>query len=178
MKGGVKLTSLNERIKELRKDCSLSQKEFATKIGISQRSVSWSEQSGNNVPDSTIKSLCMAFNVNENWLRTGEPPMYVEEQTFSLDEFVKKRGGSELELEILKAYFELEPDIRQEIIKEFIRSQIGASRDKFSKITVQEAEAEYIKSRSKPAKKTEQYVLSSTEDTTDSENNADKAANQ
>lgn len=174
------MTSLNERIKELRKKHGLSQKDFATKIGVSQRSVSWSEQPGNNVPDSTIKSLCMAFNLNEDWLRNGTEPMYVKSSTFGLEEFVKQRGGGELEIEALKAYFELEPDIRQEVIKEFIRSRIGASRDEFSKITVKEAEAAYIKSRSNHAQKTVQSALNTSADTTDleeSENERKSAVN-
>lgn len=174
------MSSLNERIKELRKSHGLSQKDFATKIGISQRSVSWSEQPGNNVPDSTIKSLCMAFNVNEDWLRNGTEPMCVESSTFSLEEFVKQRGGGELELEALKAYFELEPDIRQELVKEFIRSRIGASRDEFSKITVKEAEAAYIKSRSNHVQMTVQSALNTSADTTDPEEkeSTNRASNQ
>ncbi len=65
------MSTLNDRIKEIRKELDLSQKDFSKRLGISQRAVSWSEQPGNNVPDSTIKAVSMAFNVNEEWLRTG-----------------------------------------------------------------------------------------------------------
>ena len=67
--------------------------------------------------------------------------MYVKSSTFSIEEFIKQRSSGKLEIEALKAYFELEPDIRQEVIKEFIRSRIGTSRDEFSKITVKKAES-------------------------------------
>ena len=63
---GVNTLTLNERIKEFRKLRGLSQKDFAETIGISQRSVSWGEQPGNNVPDNTIKNICMAFGVSED----------------------------------------------------------------------------------------------------------------
>lgn len=172
MKGAIEMISLNERIKELRKSCGLSQKDFATKIGISQRSVSWSEQPGNNVPDSTIKSLCMAFNVNEDWLRNGTEPMYIQEDTFSLDEFVKRRGGSELELEILKAYFELEPDIRKMLMKEFIKFRINTSNADVSEAIVEEAEAAYIKSRLEIAQQENLSVSNTT-----AEKEKDKAVN-
>lgn len=172
------MASLNERIKELRKSHGLSQKDFATKIGISQRSVSWSEQPGNNVPDSTIKSLCMAFNVNEDWLRDGTEPMYVESSTFSLEEFVKERGGGELEIEALKAYFELEPDIRKELMKKLIKHGMNASGDTLSDVA--ETEAAYIKSRSNHAQKTGQSALNTSADTMNPEEkeSINRASNQ
>lgn len=172
------MASLNERIKELRKSHSLSQKDFATKIGISQRSVSWSEQPGNNVPDSTIKSLCMAFNVNEDWLRNGTEPMCVESSTFSLEEFVKERGGGELEIEALKAYFELEPDIRKELMKKLIKHGMNASGDTLSDVA--ETEAAYIKSRSNHVQKTVQSALNTSADTTNPEEkeSINRASNQ
>lgn len=113
------MITLNERIKELRKRSGLSQKGLAEKIGISQRSVSWGEQPGNNVPDSTIKTICMAFNVNEDWVRYGTEPMYIQPDTFSLDNFIKEKGGTELEKEIVKTYFELDPEIRKAVMDHF-----------------------------------------------------------
>lgn len=176
MKGGAKITSLNERIKELRKKHGLSQKDFAKKIGVSQRSVSWSEQPGNNVPDSTVKSLCMAFNANEDWLRYGTKPMYIQEPTFSLDKFVKDHGGTDLELEAMKAYFELEPDIRKMLVNHF-KERLTASRDKpvETAATVEETEAAYIKSRLQNVQKTAASAMNTTTDVTRNEN---KASNQ
>ena len=114
------LDTLNERIKEVRKKLGLSQKDFAQKVGISQRSVSWGEQPGNNVPDSTIKSLCIVFRINEAWLRTGDGDMFIEPDTFSLDQFVRDRGGTDLEIEIVKAYFDLDKDARLAAVNYFI----------------------------------------------------------
>ncbi len=114
--------TLNERIRELRKQLCLSQKDFAEKIGISQRSVSWSEQPNNNVPDSTIKSICMAFGVNEEWLRYGTEPIYIQPPTFSLDDFARQHGATELELQIVKTYFELDAETRKMLISHFSRS--------------------------------------------------------
>ncbi|MCM1579661.1 MAG: helix-turn-helix domain-containing protein, partial [Ruminococcus sp.] len=119
--------TLNERIKAFRKLRGLSQKEFAEKIGISQRSVSWGEQPGNNVPDNTIKNICMAYGLNEEWLRNGTEPMYIQIPTFSLDDFVKQHGGTELEVDIMKAYFELEPVVRAMLVQHF-RERLTASR--------------------------------------------------
>lgn len=116
------MVTLNVRIKELRKHLGLSQKDFAKKIGISQRSVSWSEQSENNVPDSTIKTICLAFSINEDWLRNGVDPMFVQPDTFSLDEFIKEKGGTELEIDIVKAYFEIDLETRRSLVEHFKNS--------------------------------------------------------
>ncbi len=119
----------------MRKLRGLSQKEFAETIGISQRSVSWGEQPGNNVPDNTIKNICMSFGVNEDWLRNGTEPVYIQTPTFSLDDFVRQRGGTDLEIDIMKAYFELESDTRAMLIQHF-KEHLTASRAEPSEMTV------------------------------------------
>ena len=178
---GVNTLTLNERIKELRKLRGLSQKEFAETIGISQRSVSWGEQPGNNVPDNTIKNICMAFGVNEDWLRDGTEPMYIQAPTFSLDDFVQQHGGTDLEIDIMKAYFELEPDTRAMLIQHF-KERLTASRAEPVRNLAAEreaAEAAYIKSRSGNVPQPGQSALNTTADTEPrSENGNSLASNQ
>lgn len=113
------MNTLNDRIRIIRKSFELSQKEFADKIGASQRSVSWGEQPGNNVQDVTIKAICKTFSINEDWLRYGKEPMKVQPPVFSLDDFVKSKGATGLELEIIKAYFDIDPDTRKMLMDHF-----------------------------------------------------------
>lgn len=42
--------------------------------------------------------------------------MFSQDTVFSLDQFVKDRGGTDLELEIVKAYFSLPTEIRETVI--------------------------------------------------------------
>ena len=64
------------RLKMVR--CSLSQTEFAKKIGSSQSTVSGCEK-GKQRPDSElIKRICSEFSVNPTWLLFGTGPMYME----------------------------------------------------------------------------------------------------
>ena len=112
--------TINERIKYFRKDVlHINQKQLATELGMTQSGVSYIEQLGSNVSDSSIKTICTMYNLNENWLRYGEEPMHIESPTFSLDEFCESRGATELEMDIVKAYFELEPDIRKMLLEHF-----------------------------------------------------------
>ena len=102
---------LHERIKELRKNhLNLSQTAFGEKLGVSRSVINNIERNVLARPDqklSLLKLICSEFNVSEEWLLNGIGPMYVAEPTFSLDDFVKQNHATDLELEIMKAYFEL-----------------------------------------------------------------------
>lgn len=68
---------MHNRIKELRKHLGLNQTEFGAKIGVKQTTIAGYENG--RVPlDTVISSICREFNVNENWLRTGEGTMLRE----------------------------------------------------------------------------------------------------
>lgn len=127
--------TINERIRWFRKDhLRVSQAEFAQVIGMKQTSVSTFERNGASVSDQIVKSICMAFSVNESWLRTGEGEMLEQPETFSLDQYLKERGCTTLEMEIVKAYFELDIDTRQKVFEVFehFQSKITAAKEQLS----------------------------------------------
>ena len=129
--------TINERIRYFRKDVlDMNQTEFADKLGMKQTSVSGIERESVAVTDRTIKTICLIFNVNEDWLRTGSGPIYNEHEAFSLDQFAREHGATQLELEIIKVYFELDPTIRRAVMDHF-RAHFAADPD--------EAEAEAFK---------------------------------
>lgn len=67
---------MNIRIAEIRKAVNLTQEKFAAQLGLS-RNFLWMIEKGDRVPsDRTIADICREFNVNENWLRTGEGEMF------------------------------------------------------------------------------------------------------
>lgn len=73
------MSTIAERIKEVRKGADLTQREFAERIGAKQNTVAQYEI-GRNVPiDPVINSICREFGVNEVWLRTGEGEPFQEE---------------------------------------------------------------------------------------------------
>ena len=111
--------SMNERIKKIRKHFKLSQEEFAKRIGIKRTAIS-NYEIGRNLPvDAVIALICREFDINEEWIRTGHGTMFIEPQEFSLDDFARKRGATDLEIEFVKTYFTLSPDTRREIMENF-----------------------------------------------------------
>lgn len=74
-------------------------------------------------------------------------------------EFAKSKGATELELEIIRTYFELDPAIRKTVISHFMEN-LGRFRKKDTSVeenptsvSVSEGEAEYIKKNSNSVRK-------------------------
>lgn len=68
---------MNERIKKVRKELNLTQQEFANRIGSTQNVLANYETGRRNPSSSVINNICKTFNINENWLRTGEGDMFI-----------------------------------------------------------------------------------------------------
>ena len=69
---------MNERIKEIRLYFGLTQVEFGRRIGVKQSAVTGYENGNRQPLDTVITSICREFGVNEEWLRTGEGPQFIE----------------------------------------------------------------------------------------------------
>ena len=69
---------MNERMKELRKALGLTLEKFGERVGVSKTAINKIENGTNNVSDRMLLSVCKEFNVNDEWLRTGEGEMFNE----------------------------------------------------------------------------------------------------
>ena len=154
---------INDRIRVLRKKLGFTLKQFGKMVGVSEGAMSNIEKGNRNVTEQMVKSICREFNVNEEWLRTGKGDMTIDSDTFSLDKFLKQRGATELELQIIKSYFDLDPDMRKMLIDHF---QKGISSpvtiDEKKEKTVEESEEEYKKNVLNSAQKEESTALNTT----------------
>ena len=68
----------NDRIKEARKSLGLTQDKFGERLGVGRSAISNIEAGSRGVTDQLRLSVCREFNVNEDWLRTGEGSMFSE----------------------------------------------------------------------------------------------------
>lgn len=69
--------NLQNRIKALRKELNLTQEKFGERLGMKKNSISQIENGINALTEQLLVSICREFNVNEEWLRTGEGGMFV-----------------------------------------------------------------------------------------------------
>lgn len=67
----------NENVKKLRLDLQLSQKEFGEKLGVTGTAVSRIESGERALTDQMLFSICLTFDVNKEWLRTGKGNMFI-----------------------------------------------------------------------------------------------------
>ena len=69
---------MKDRIRKIRKDLNMNQTEFGAELGATQKMVTTYE-TGAVLPDKSIRLLiCEKFNVNPEWLETGEGVPYKE----------------------------------------------------------------------------------------------------
>lgn len=100
---------MEQQLKKLRKELGFTQEEFAARIGIKRAAISNYEIGRNEPIDAVVALICREFDVNEEWLRTGEGEMFTQmSRTDEISAFV----GS-----ILKG----EPDFRQKFISVLAR---------------------------------------------------------
>lgn len=68
---------MKDRIKKIRSDAGLTQEEFGREIGATRGMVTTYER-GTVPTQSTRMLICQRFNVNPDWLETGEGKPYKE----------------------------------------------------------------------------------------------------
>ena len=66
---------MNDRIKKLRQELSLSQDEFGRRLGVTRGAVTNIELNKVEPKPLFVDLICREFNVSEEWLRTGEGEM-------------------------------------------------------------------------------------------------------
>jgi transcriptional regulator with XRE-family HTH domain len=93
---------MKDRIRAIRKILSLNQGEFAERIGIKSTALSMIESGKNALTEQNIKLICMVFNVNDVWLRTGKGEMFL---------------ASPYEKEFFEIYRDLMPETQQALLR-------------------------------------------------------------
>ena len=68
---------LNDRIKLIRKSLGLTQVEFGKRLGLTRGAITNIELNKTEPKPLLIDLICRIFNVNEDWLRTGEGEMFL-----------------------------------------------------------------------------------------------------
>lgn len=108
--------SINQRIKTLRKEQGLNQREFGDKIGLGQAGVSRLEQEGTVVIDQNIRLICDTFHIREEWLRTGEGEMMSDEEDAILEAFAKRYDLTPDEQTTARYMLRLSPEERAAVL--------------------------------------------------------------
>lgn len=111
---------MHERIKKIRRFCSLTQQEFADRLGITRNNIAGYETGKRSPSDAVISLICTKFGVNEDWLRTGaggDDNMFLPEPEDELEAFARKYNVTGLERIFLEKYLGLKQSERDAVIR-------------------------------------------------------------
>lgn len=106
---------MNERIKQLRKELGLTLEKFGERLGVGKTAISKIERGENGVSEQMLKSICREFNVREEWLRTGELPMFNGFPQTVLDELCEQYDLDTLDKQIVDIYISLPKQLRDSV---------------------------------------------------------------
>lgn len=128
---------MNKRIKEIREYSKLTQDEFGKKIGSARNTIANYENGNRKPSNSVILSICREFNVNEEWLRSGQGDMFikrlpVDEVSDYVEELLEYSGEGnpffDIIIEMMKTYKEL--DDKSQVV---IRNYFGSIKESINK---------------------------------------------
>jgi transcriptional regulator with XRE-family HTH domain len=86
------------RIRVVCKALNINQGTFAKRIGLTQTGMSMIMVGKTNLTEKNIKIICATFNVNEEWLRTGQGEMFCTSSPYEkelLDIFARLSDDSQ-----------------------------------------------------------------------------------
>jgi transcriptional regulator with XRE-family HTH domain len=107
-------TTIASRTHLLRKTLKLTQSEFADKLKLKFGIISAVEVGRTPLTEQNLKMICYEFNVSEQWLRTGEGDMFVD-------------NGAQYESELLDVFRQLS-EASQKLVVEHAKGVVELER--------------------------------------------------
>lgn len=118
--------TIGGRIKKVRIDAGLNQTEFAEKLNLSKSSISIAESDKSSLSKRALIDIGEKFNVNLDWLETGEGEPYLEPTPAVMKLLTSEYNLDEVDKKIIEAYLSLSP-IERQVFKDFVKKIKGAN---------------------------------------------------
>lgn len=101
-----------ERVKEIRKALGLTLDKFGEKLGVTKQTVSRIENGVNNLTDQMAISICREYNVNYDYLISGDGEMFDNLPETILDELCQQYDLDEYDRFLVELYISLPAELR------------------------------------------------------------------
>lgn len=109
----------NQRIRKLRRELDLTQQEFAERIGVSRANIGKYETGISEPSAAVLSLICREFDVREEWLRTGEGEMFKAKPSDILDQLAYKYKLFNFDYVMIEKFLAMPPDLRRAIYEHF-----------------------------------------------------------
>lgn len=118
---------MNERLKLLRKTLNMSMIEFVKPLGVTHTALSLWENNKRSISDSMLNLICSVYNVNEQWLRTGDGDMFCLPKDEYISSLTNQYHLSQDDVEIISNFLTLDVEDRKHFLsianKLFVKPQ-------------------------------------------------------
>lgn len=101
-----------ERIKEIRTTLGKTLEEFGEKLGVQKSSISKIERGDRALTDQMARSICREYNVNYDYLMTGDGEMFDNLPETVLDELCQQYDLDEYDRFLIELYISLPAELR------------------------------------------------------------------
>lgn len=114
----------NDRVAIIRKKQNMTMEKFGKILGVTRTAICNIENGNRSLTTQMMVSICREFNVNEEWLRTGEGDMFI--QFPEEDEYMKaatslSKDNDKDAMDAVIKYWKLDPSSKK-VIWDFIHS--------------------------------------------------------
>ena len=117
-----------ERIKELRKNCKLTQEAFGNRLSITRDMVNNIERGRVEIKDHIVKLICSEFSLNEDWLRYGTGEMKLKTPINTMEQLRREFALDEFSFNLVYEYLKL-GDEQRKAVRDFFYRVIKAEEN-------------------------------------------------
>lgn len=112
--------TVGERIKKVRKDAKLTQKDFSERLGITQSTISKLETDNCNIVEQIIRQIASEFHVSIDWIKTGDGEPYIKSEAEIVKQLEVQYNLSDGQKKLLEMFLELPPSRREKVAVAFL----------------------------------------------------------
>lgn len=110
-----------ERVREIRKELGLTLEKFGEKLGVKKNAISQLENGRNSLTDQMVKSICREYNVNYDYIMSGEGEMFSDLPQTVLDELCCQYDCDSDDRKMIQEYLALDAASRK-VLKDYMRN--------------------------------------------------------
>lgn len=107
---------MNERIRAVRESLGLSRAAFGEKLGVSGDVINNLERGRVAPKENITKLICKEFNVNENWIKTGNGDMFDKTEN-EIEQIAEEYGLSPAYAAVMEKLLKLSRPAQDEIVE-------------------------------------------------------------
>ena len=108
--------TIGERIKAARKSMGMTQADFAERIGLKPTAVLMYEKGSRNVTEQSIALIVQAYNINEEWLRSGHGAMFQECDDAIISQLAEQYKLGDEQVALIKSFLSLSDSQRDAVV--------------------------------------------------------------